>query len=400
MALKAASEENDATPTIDNVPANRTAGEVKFSNIPDTMVLDQEGRQVHFYRDLVKGRTVAINFIFTTCTTICPPLTATFRKVQQELGEQAGRDVQLISISVDPTIDIPERLKGFAAKFGAGPGWTFVTGSKSEIDELLKALGGATPDKAGHSPMVLIGNDEARYWTRTYGLAPAATLVKTIREALSKSASAESDASVPLPGGSETRIEKRVVTASAATSPTSNRTPVKAPYSRKKTPAEAAAAYFPNTVLLTQYNKPVHFFDDLLKGKTVLINFAFTTCTGVCPPMTANLAKVQEYLGDRVGRDILMITISVDPVTDTPEALRKYADKFKVKPGWYFLTGRKPDVDQVLYKIGGYVTDKNDHSAILIIGNAETGQWSKLFAMTRPNEIVDAVIKVAGVGKQ
>ena len=162
-----------------------------------------------------------------------------------------------------------------------------------------------------------------------------------------------------------------------------------------KTAGDAAATYFPNTELLTQDNKPVHFFDDLLKGKVVMINFAFTTCAGVCSPMTANLAKVQEYLGDRVGRDINMITISVDPLIDTPEVLKKYAAGFKVKPGWYFLTGKKENVDQVLKKLGGYVAEKDKHSGVLIIGNVATGEWSKVFAMANPSEIANQVRKVA-----
>jgi cytochrome oxidase Cu insertion factor (SCO1/SenC/PrrC family) len=150
----------------------------------------------------VRGKTVAINFIFTTCTTICPPLTATFRKVQQELGERVGRDIELISISVDPTTDVPERLKEFSAKFKAAPGWTFVTGSKPEIDQLLGALGAAVGDKNDHTPMLLIGNDAAGYWTRTYGLAPAATLVKVINEAASRKGgeASRSDAAMPQTG--------------------------------------------------------------------------------------------------------------------------------------------------------------------------------------------------------
>jgi cytochrome oxidase Cu insertion factor (SCO1/SenC/PrrC family) len=150
--------------------------------IPDAVVYDQNGKRHNFYTDLVKGRVVAINFIFTTCTTICPPLTATFRRVQQELGERAGRDIELISVSVDPTIDTPERLRDFAAKFKAGPGWTFVTGDKSEIDSLLQALGVAVSNKNDHTPMVLVGNDVTGHWTRTYGLASPKTLVQVITE--------------------------------------------------------------------------------------------------------------------------------------------------------------------------------------------------------------------------
>src|SRR5919202_3095176 len=128
-------------------------------NIPDVELLDQDGRKVHFYSDLVKGRVVAIQFIFTTCTTICPPLGATFARVQKELGERARRDVRLISISVDPATDTPERLKAWAAKFHAADGWTLVTGAKPKVDELLRALGAATASPADHSPTVLIGNE-------------------------------------------------------------------------------------------------------------------------------------------------------------------------------------------------------------------------------------------------
>jgi cytochrome oxidase Cu insertion factor (SCO1/SenC/PrrC family) len=149
--------------------------------IPDVRVADQNGNQLNFYSDLVKGKTVAINFIFTTCTTICPPLTATFRRVQQDLKTSAS-EARLISVSVDPTIDTPERLRAYAAKFKAEPGWTFVTGGKDEIDSLLRALGVAVANKNDHTPMILIGNDEAKYWTRAYGLSSPSTLIKTITE--------------------------------------------------------------------------------------------------------------------------------------------------------------------------------------------------------------------------
>jgi cytochrome oxidase Cu insertion factor (SCO1/SenC/PrrC family) len=153
--------------------------------IPDVEMLDQNGNKVHFYTDLVKGKTVAINFIFTTCTTICPPLGATFARVQKDLGERAGRDVQLISISVDPVTDTPERLKAWSAKFhAADEGWTLVTGAKPQVDELLRALGAASASPAEHSPAVLIGNDALGQWTRTYGLARPGVLVKLVGDAV------------------------------------------------------------------------------------------------------------------------------------------------------------------------------------------------------------------------
>ena len=360
--------------------------------LADEWVTDQHGRKLRFYRDLVKGKTVAIEFIFTTCTTICPPLTATLRKVQQQLATSGANEVQLISISVDPETDIPERLSAFSSKFGAGPGWSFITGGKREITRILKALSGNIADKNQHSPTMVIGNDRAGYWTRAYGLAPAATLVRVINDAASRtptlSSSARNESAAPLsqgpPGKEGGEVEDRGAKAVQQSGPT-----------KLKTPEEAAASYFPNVVLRTQDNKPVQFFSDLLKGKTVLINFVFTTCTGVCPTMTSNLRKVQDQLGERVGNDITMISFTVDPAVDTPEALKKYALSFGVKPGWYFVTGAPADLELVLRKLGGFVQDKNDHTNLLIVGNVETGNWIKVFALARPAEIVAEIIKLA-----
>jgi len=140
--------------------------------IPDLPVVTQGGDEVRFYSDLVEDRVVAMNFIFTTCRTICPPLGANFGKLQDLLGERVGRDVRLISVSVDPVTDTPERLKAWGELFGAGPGWTLVTGSKSEVTQLLKSLQVFTPDINDHSPVVLVGNAATGDWIRAYGLAP------------------------------------------------------------------------------------------------------------------------------------------------------------------------------------------------------------------------------------
>ena len=375
-------------------------------HIPDTTVYDQTGRRLNFYSDLVKGRTVAINFIFTTCTTICPPLTATFRRVQQELGARVGHDVSLISISVDPTTDVPARLREFSARFKAAPGWTFVTGSKPEIDQLLDALGAAVPDKNDHTPMVLIGNDATGYWTRAYGLASAATLVKAINDAEAQGHSAvsggDTNARVPLPGADasaapapEKQLARGVTVGTTRTEDVANAgAPVALAADKSGAKGRPGASYFPNLVLLTQDAQPVHFYNDLLKDKVVLINFVFTTCKGACSPMTANLAKVQQYLGEHLGKEIVMLSISVDPTVDTPVVLKKFAANFKARPGWYFLTGKKENVDWVLYKLGGYVEDKNQHNLAVIIGNEKTGDWLKMHGMANPSDIADAALKL------
>jgi len=179
MTLRPVADPALANATKDTAAPNAENSTAGPARIPDVPVLDQNGKHLNFYTDLVKGKVVAINFIFTTCTTICPPLTATFRRVQQELSSQSV-PAKLISVSVDPVIDTPERLRDFAAKFKADPDWTFVTGEKSDIDTLLRALGVAVADKNDHTPMVLVGNDLSGSWTRTYGLSSPSALVKVI----------------------------------------------------------------------------------------------------------------------------------------------------------------------------------------------------------------------------
>ena len=175
----------DMKPAADTKRAADTKPAVTSMKIPDAEVLDQNGKELKFYSDLVKNKIVAINFIFTTCTTICPPLTATFRRVQQEAASRQ-LDVQLISISVDPTTDTPERLRDFAAKFKAGPNWKFITGDKAHIDSVLQALGVAVSNKNDHTPMVLIGNEASNFWTLAYGLASPAKLVDLLANAANR----------------------------------------------------------------------------------------------------------------------------------------------------------------------------------------------------------------------
>ncbi|HEU4769269.1 MAG TPA: SCO family protein [Pyrinomonadaceae bacterium] len=172
--------ERDVTSTAVTGNQNLIANNARKMVIPEVEVLDQNGNSLHFYSDLIKGKTVAINFIFTNCTTICPPLGATFARVQKEMGDMVGRDVHFISISVDPLTDTPERLRAWGAKFKAGAGWTFVTGNKEQIDNLLYALGASVSRREDHSPTVIIGNDPKGVWTRTYGLATSAQMVGLI----------------------------------------------------------------------------------------------------------------------------------------------------------------------------------------------------------------------------
>jgi protein SCO1/2 len=109
--------------------------------------------------------------------------------------------------------------------------------------------------------------------------------------------------------------------------------------------------FYTNAVFRTHENKEVRFYDDLIKGKHVVINFMYTRCEGSCPLTTANLAKAQKVLKDRIGRDIFMYSISLKPEEDNPATLKEYAQMYRTKPGWLFLTGRREDVDTLRFRL-------------------------------------------------
>jgi protein SCO1 len=156
----------------------------------------------------------------------------------------------------------------------------------------------------------------------------------------------------------------------------------------------AAAKYFTDVELVNQNGEKMRFYSDLLQGKTVIIDSFFATCQGSCLPMTRNLEKVQEALGDRLGKDARIISISVDPTVDTPAELKAFAKKFHARPGWYFLTGSKENVEFILKKLGQFVEEKNDHYNIFIIGNERTGLWKKAFGLAKSEDIVKVVDSV------
>jgi protein SCO1 len=155
-----------------------------------------------------------------------------------------------------------------------------------------------------------------------------------------------------------------------------------------------AHKYFTDVLLVNQNGEKMRFYSDLLRGKVVIINSFFATCQGSCLPLTRNLEKVQEALGDRLGKDVYIISISVDPTVDSAGKLKEYAKKLHARSGWYFLTGDKQNVDLALNKIGQFVNDKENHVNIFIIGNERTGLWKKAFGLARSDELVRVVESV------
>ena len=156
--------------------------------------------------------------------------------------------------------------------------------------------------------------------------------------------------------------------------------------------AEWRGNYFPNVVLTDQDGKKHRFYDDLLKDKIVTINFMFTTCKDICPLDTANLLRVQELLGDRVGKDFFMYSISIDPENDSPAALKRYMETYGVKPGWKFLTGKKEDVDLLITKLAMRVSTPGkpqDHDTSIRLGNERLGQWIKRSVFDDPKVLAN-----------
>ena len=155
-----------------------------------------------------------------------------------------------------------------------------------------------------------------------------------------------------------------------------------------------AHKYFTDVLLLNQDGEKMRFYSDLLQGKVVIINSFFATCQGSCLPLNRNLEKVQQALGARLGKDVYIISISVDPTVDTPANLKEYAKKLHARPGWYFLTGAKENVEVALKKLGQFVPEKQDHLNIFIIGNERTGLWKKAFGLAQSEELVKVVDSV------
>lgn len=146
--------------------------------------------------------------------------------------------------------------------------------------------------------------------------------------------------------------------------------------------------YFGEIVLVDQHGERHRLYSDLIKDKVVVINAMFTSCTSACPAMAARLAEIQSWLGDRLGKDVYILSISVDPDNDTPQKMLAFSEAFRSRPGWYFLTGEKENVSAALKKLGQYVDDPEAHQNIMMMGNEPTGLWKKAMGMAEAEELI------------
>lgn len=171
---------------------------------------------------------------------------------------------------------------------------------------------------------------------------------------------------------------------------------------------ERRRSRFINVVLTTHEGKQVRFYDDLIRDKTVLINFFYTNCVGenLCPMATANLVKVQRLLGKRVGRDIFMYSITLDPEHDTPAVLKRYVKGFGIGPGWTFLTGNREDIERLRRNLGfAYADpvidrDRTQHTGMVRYGIEPLERWGSCPSLTRPKWIASYVMWMEPKGER
>jgi protein SCO1/2 len=148
--------------------------------VPDVILTNQDGQAVSLRETLAEPKPVLLNFIFTTCTTICPVLSASFAQTQRALGDEA-KDVRMISISIDPQHDTPAKLREYAQRFHAGPAWQFLTGDLNDVVTVLKAFDAYRGDKMNPIPLTLLRVQPDGPWVRMEGFASAGELVEEYR---------------------------------------------------------------------------------------------------------------------------------------------------------------------------------------------------------------------------
>ena len=202
-----------------------------------------------------------------------------------------------------------------------------------------------------------------------------------------------------------TNVNRRDLLANLAAPRRLNGRIVRASGGEKASRELTQARYFPNVELTTHEGRKVRFYDDLIKDKIVLINFMYADCEGICPGITANLLKVQKLLGNRVGRDIFMYSLTLKPEEDSPAELLHYVQMHHVKPGWVFLTGKPDEIDLLRRRLGFSTAnpkldkDKSNHIGMIRYGNEARQWWAMCPGQAHAEWIVESVLWMDGPNK-
>jgi protein SCO1/2 len=159
--------------------------------------------------------------------------------------------------------------------------------------------------------------------------------------------------------------------------------------------------YFPDVTLTTHEGQRVRLYDDLIRDKIVVLNFFYATCEGICVPTTSNLVKVQALLQSRVGHDIFMYSFTLKPKDDSPAVLREYKSRFRIGPGWLFLTGAESDLELLRRQLGFVDPDpardanKLNHTGMIRYGNEPLTLWGACPGMSTPQSLAKSILAVA-----
>ena len=152
-------------------------------------------------------------------------------------------------------------------------------------------------------------------------------------------------------------------------------------------PESSATVKLLNTELLNQNGTPLKFADDIVSDRVIVINFIYTDCKTACPISSAIFAKLQNQLGEKLQKEVRMVSLSINPTTDTPESLKTYAAHFNAKPEWVWLTGEKKSVDDLLKGLGVYSADYSNHSPVILVGDPVSGVWTRFDGLTSPETL-------------
>jgi len=165
----------------------------------------------------------------------------------------------------------------------------------------------------------------------------------------------------------------------------------KAMMNKPAEPAESTRVDLLDHILLDQHGKEVKFASDVIADHIVVMDFIYTTCTTVCPVISAVFGQLQNKLGDQLGDDVVLVSVSVDPVRDTPQRLKAFSKPHNPQPGWIWLTGNKRTMDEVLDGLGAYSSNFEDHAAMVLVGDGRNGQWSRYYGFPNPERIMGQV---------
>jgi protein SCO1/2 len=174
----------------------------------------------------------------------------------------------------------------------------------------------------------------------------------------------------------------------------------KAMMNKPAEPPKSADVDLKDLELVDQDGNTVRFVSDVIGDRIVVMDFVYTTCTTVCPVLSAVFGQVQDKLGDRLGNEVALVSVTVDPIRDTPKRLKAYAAKHKARDGWIWLTGPKTRVDDVLDGLGAYSPNFEDHPAMVLVGDGRTGQWNRFFGFPNANRLMERVDALAAARDQ